>query len=102
MACAFGTRNEISFENCSCQLVQLKFTAHAKTDFILANQGHWILDKPYNEQKSPHWTRKSSQQKEIGFKYPQNWVKMMVNQIKLHLNLKLLFKVAAESHNWFP
>lgn len=52
--------------------------------------------------KKNHWTRKSSQQKEIGFKYPQNWVKMMVNQIKLHLNLKLLFKVAAESHNWFP
>lgn len=54
--------------------------------------------EPYNEQKN---TQKS-QQKEIGFKYPQNWVKMMVNQIKLHLNLKLLFKVAAESRNWFP
>lgn len=40
--------------------------------------------------------------KEAGFKYPQNWIKMMVNQIKLHLNLNLLFKVAAESHNWFP
>lgn len=55
--------------------------------------------------KTPQKTRKSSQQRkpeEIGFKYPQNWIKMMVNQIKLHLNLNLLFKVAAESHNWFP
>lgn len=82
--------------------MQLKFTAHAKTDFILANQGHWILDKPYNEQKKKPLDQKIKPKKEIGFKYPQNWVKMMVNQIKLHLNLKLLFKVAAESHNWFP